>query len=129
MSLRAKTGFAIALIAVPGAAARAAIGHANDGSGDTEIGKSLYPKAPDMREPNTQSLSDGELFYIIHNGIRFTGMPAWGSGDPVEDQGSWELVHFIRRLPHLTQDELAEMRTVNPRGRRDVKEGVGAHAH
>src|SRR5262245_19367202 len=50
--------------------------HANDGSGQTEIGQNLYPKAPDMRQSETQSLSDGELFYIIHNGIRFTGMPA-----------------------------------------------------
>ena len=98
-----------------------AICHANDGSGKTDIGKSLYPKAPDMREPNTQSLSDGELFYIIRNGIRFTGMPAWGSGDPAEDRGSWELVHFIRHLPHLTQDELAEMRTLNPRRQQDVR--------
>jgi len=38
--------------------------HANNGSGETEIGKNLYPKAPDMRLPETQSLSDGELYYI-----------------------------------------------------------------
>jgi mono/diheme cytochrome c family protein len=40
--------------------------HANDGSGDTEIGRGLYPRAPDMRSTQTQSLTDGELFSIIH---------------------------------------------------------------
>src|SRR6188768_1214364 len=35
--------------------------HNNDGSGDTEIGRSLYPKAPDMRLARTQQLSDGEI--------------------------------------------------------------------
>lgn len=92
-----------------------ALCHANDGSGQTEIGKNLYPKAPDMREANTQSLSDGELFYIIHNGIRLTGMPAWGDGSPEEDMESWQLVHFIRHLPKLSPEELAEMRRLNPK--------------
>jgi len=47
-----------------------AICHGNDGSGKTQIGQNLYPKAPDMRLPDTQKLTDGEIFYIIHNGIR-----------------------------------------------------------
>jgi mono/diheme cytochrome c family protein len=55
--------------------------HANDGSGETAIGVGLYPKPPDMRRDATQSLSDGELFYIIENGVRLTGMPAWSTGD------------------------------------------------
>jgi mono/diheme cytochrome c family protein len=57
-----------------------AICHANDGSGDTQLGKHNYPPAPDMRLPVTQQMSDGELFYIIQNGIRLTAMPAWGFG-------------------------------------------------
>src|SRR5688500_10066022 len=44
--------------------------HANDGSGDTEMGRGMWPKVPDMRLPATQDLSDGELFWIIENGIR-----------------------------------------------------------
>lgn len=92
-----------------------AICHANDGSGDTDIGRSLYPPAPDMREESTQSLSDGELFYVIHNGVRFTGMPAWGGEDPAEDQDSWKLAHFIRRLPKITREEIAEMERLNPK--------------
>jgi mono/diheme cytochrome c family protein len=89
--------------------------HANDGSGDTEIGRSLYPRAPDMRAAPTQELSDGELFSIIENGIRLTGMPAWGTGTPEGQRASWALVHFIRRLPTLTEDEVARMEQLNPK--------------
>lgn len=92
-----------------------AICHANNGNGDTEIGRNLYPKPPDMRLPATQSLTDGELYYTINNGIRLTGMPAWGqSGESDED--SWELVHFIRHLPRLTPEEEREMERLNPKG-------------
>ena len=55
--------------------------HANNGSGDTEMGRGFYPRSPDMRLPATQKLEDHELFYIIENGIRLTGMPAWGTGN------------------------------------------------
>jgi mono/diheme cytochrome c family protein len=92
-----------------------AVCHGNDGSGQTPIGKNVYPKAPDLRLADTQSLSDGELFWVIHNGIRFTAMPAWGSGDPEKDLDSWKLVHFIRHLPQLTPEELDEMKTLNPK--------------
>lgn len=95
--------------------------HGNDGSGDTEIGVGLYPKPPDMRLRPTQSLTDGELFYIIENGIRLTGMPAWGDGTAEGAQGSWHLVHFIRRLPALTKEEIAQLQTMNPRSPSDVQ--------
>src|SRR5216683_4226989 len=87
-----------------------AICHANDGGGDTTIGNGLYPKPPDLRLPSTQGLSDGELFWIIENGVRFTGMPAFSNGGEhrgMEDD--WRLVHFIRHLPHLTAAERIEM--------------------
>jgi hypothetical protein len=50
---------------------------ANDGSGDTGMGRGLYSRSPDLRLAATQNLQDHELFYIIENGIRLTGMPAW----------------------------------------------------
>ena len=94
--------------------------HANDGSGKTDIGVSLYPKAPDMRSPHTQNLSDGELFYIIKNGVRLTGMPAWsGSHD---DADNWKLVHFIRHLPNLTREEIELMQRMNPISRHEMQE-------
>lgn len=79
--------------------------HANDGSGKTEPNEGLYPPAPDLREESTQGLTDGELFSIIQDGIRFTGMPGWG-GEPEEN---WKLVLFIRHLRGLTPQELKLM--------------------
>ncbi|HSQ52400.1 MAG TPA: c-type cytochrome [Nitrospiraceae bacterium] len=102
--------------------------HANDGSGQTPIGKNVYPKAPDLRLSHTQSMSDGEIFWVIHNGIRFTAMPAWGEGDPAEDKDSWKLVHFIRHLPKLTPEELDQMKTFNPTTKKDLEEGGGEGA-
>ncbi len=99
-----------------------AICHGNDGRGQTPIGRNLYPKAPDMSLPETQSLSDGELFYIIHHGVRLTGMPAWGGDDPGRDLDSWKLVHFIRHLPNITAAELEEMRALNPKTREEFEE-------
>ena len=88
--------------------------HANDGSGKTDMGPNFYPPTPDLRDQVIQSMSDGELFYIIHYGIRFTGMPAWGKGEPEKDMDSWMLVHFIRHLPKITPEEIAEMKKYNP---------------
>jgi len=99
-----------------------AVCHGNDGSGQTPIGKNVYPKAPDLRLTDTQSMSDGELFWVIHNGIRFTAMPAWGSGDPEKDLDSWKLVHFIRHLPRVSQEELDEMKTLNPKTEKERQE-------
>lgn len=96
--------------------------HANNGSGQTPIGKNVYPKAPDLREPATQNMSDGELFWVIHNGIRFTGMPAWGEGDPDQDLDSWKLVHFIRHLPQLLPEELERMKALNPKTKHELEE-------
>lgn len=95
--------------------------HANDGSGATDLGRSFYPPAPDMRADATQRLSDGEIFSIIENGIRLTGMPAWGNGTPEGERDSWALVHFIRSLGSLTPDDLARMQELNPRSRQELR--------
>lgn len=86
-----------------------AICHGNDGAGKTMINDGLYPPAPDMRQSGTQELSDGEIFQIIKNGIRFTGMPGWGG----EDEENWKLVLFIRHLPELTAKEKELMNEMN----------------
>jgi mono/diheme cytochrome c family protein len=100
--------------------------HANDGSGDTEMGRNLFPKAPDMRQPATQSLTDGELFWIIENGIRFTGMPGWSTGTREGEAATWHLVHFIRRLPALTEADLEAMQALNPRSPEEIREEIEA---
>jgi len=96
--------------------------HSNNGSGGAEMAKHMYPPAPDMRQPDTQNLSDGELFYIIQNGVRLTGMPSWGSGADHDEQDSWKLVRFIRQLPKLTTEEEQEMQTLNPKSPEELKE-------
>jgi mono/diheme cytochrome c family protein len=96
--------------------------HANDGSGHTAMGQNLYPKAPDMRLDDTQRLTDGELYYIIQNGVRLTGMPAWGKADDDRDQDSWKLVHFIRHLTDLTPEDLDEMKALNPKSPDEIEE-------
>jgi mono/diheme cytochrome c family protein len=91
--------------------------HGNDGSGDTLYGKGLYPKPPDLRLAETQKLSDGELFWIIENGIRFTGMPAFGGSHGSQDD--WKLALFIRHSPQLTMEERVEMERDNPKEPRE----------
>ena len=94
--------------------------HANNGSGDTEMGRNLYPRAPDMRQPATQDLTDGELFFIIENGVRLTGMPAWGA--PGRQEESWKLVRFIRHLPRLSAEEEQQMLKMNPKSPAELEE-------
>jgi mono/diheme cytochrome c family protein len=99
-----------------------ALCHGNDGRGRTEIGRKLYPKSPDMTLAHTQDQTDGELFYTIKNGVRLTGMPAWGEDTPEDDRASWLLVHFIRHLPRLTAAEIREMEALNPVSPQEMKE-------
>ena len=95
--------------------------HANNGSGDTMYGKGLYPRPPDMRLEHTQEMSDGELYFTIENGIRLTGMPAFGTaGD--NDIDTWKLVTFIRHLPSLSQSEEMEMKAINPKSPQELEE-------
>ncbi|HEV3481124.1 MAG TPA: cytochrome c [Candidatus Acidoferrales bacterium] len=98
--------------------------HANDGSGDTMFGKGLYPKPPDMRKPETQNKMDGELCYTIQNGVRLSGMPAFGEehGTDAGDTDTWHLVLFIRHLPNLTPGELQQMEQLNPRTEEERQE-------
>lgn len=92
-----------------------AVCHGNDGKGQSGMGKQMYPRTPDMTQAATQSLSDGELFAIIENGVRLTGMPGFGNGTAESAYGSWGLVHFIRHLPQLAPEEIATMEKLNPK--------------
>jgi mono/diheme cytochrome c family protein len=99
--------------------------HGNDGRGQTEIGKNLYPRAPDMTLPETQELSDGELFAIIRDGVRLTGMPGW-AGD---DADNWKLVHFVRHLPRMSKEEIRSMEAFNPVTREQRQEDEFLNGH
>ena len=82
--------------------------HGVDGSGTTRVGSNLYPRVPDLRAAPTQSLTDGDIHYIISNGVRFTGMPALDSMHRESKEDSWKLVLFIRSLKPLSGREEAE---------------------
>jgi hypothetical protein len=75
-----------------------------------------------MRGAATQSLTDGELFSIIEHGIRLTGMPGWGNGTAEGEHDSWGLVHFVRRLSKLTDEDIERMEALNPKTPGQLKE-------
>jgi predicted CXXCH cytochrome family protein len=87
--------------------------HGKDGSGITPIGRNLYPKPPDLRMPQTQNLTDGEIHYIIQNGVRLTAMPAWGNLHETEGDNSWKLVLYVRYLAHIAPSEVAEQQQIS----------------
>jgi mono/diheme cytochrome c family protein len=74
--------------------------HGIDGSGKTPVGTNLYPRVPDLRSAPAQNLTDGEIHYIVENGVQLTGMPAWSSSGSSDD--IWKLVLFVRSLGLLT---------------------------
>ena len=77
--------------------------HGQDGITPTDVGKGMYPRVPSLASPQVQQWSDAELFWIIKNGNRYTGMG--GFGKSLSDQQIWELVHYVRSLasPNSTQ--------------------------
>ena len=77
--------------------------HGAPGVDPTEAGASLNPPAPGLTLARVQARSDGELKWIVSNGIRMTGMPAFGPSRSEEEV--WQLVAALRRLPDLTPDE------------------------
>jgi predicted CXXCH cytochrome family protein len=88
--------------------ARCAICHGVNGSDDSRVGRNLYPKAPDLTLPPTQNLTDGQIHYIIQNGVRLTGMPAWSNPHEQQEDDSWKLVLYIRDLRPLSRPEKAQ---------------------
>jgi predicted CXXCH cytochrome family protein len=82
--------------------------HGHDASGLTGVGQSLYPRVPDLRSLRTQNLTDGEIHYIIENGVELTGMPAWSNPHRAQDDDSWKLVLYIRSFRPFSNKEHAE---------------------
>jgi mono/diheme cytochrome c family protein len=82
-----------------------ALCHGADGRGETYIGRNMYPPAMDMTSPHVQHWSDAELFWIIQNGVRLTGMPSWQSS--ISETDTWKLARFIHNLPRLNATSFA----------------------
>jgi mono/diheme cytochrome c family protein len=97
-----------------------AVCHASDGGGDSSIGRRVFPPVPDLRRPETQRLTDGELFYAIEQGIPWTAMPGWRTGTAEGERESWALVRLVRGLPSLTPAEREEIERMIPRSPPDT---------
>lgn len=70
--------------------------HGQDGRTAAPIGQAMYPRATDLGASATQDFSNQELFWIIKNGIRLTGMPGFAHIN--SDQEIWQLTYFVRSL-------------------------------
>ena len=94
--------------------------HAAPGFASSEFSKGLSPPAPKLTTDSIQKMSDGQLFWVVSNGIRMTGMPGFSS---THDEGEiWKIVAFVRHLDSLSDEEKAELRA----GREDEN---GHHDH
>lgn len=71
--------------------------HGLDGHKPTDAGRWMYPRAADLTSREVQQYSDRELFWIVRNGIRLSGMPAFGNVETPEH--IWNLVNYVRTLP------------------------------
>lgn len=73
-----------------------AVCHGANGDGRGVFGTSSYPNATDLRSHDAAEKSDAQLFWIVKNGLSFTGMPSFG--EQYNDQDIWSLVTYIRAL-------------------------------
>ena len=96
--------------------------HAYDGGGKTEIGSGAYPRPPMLRTL-LPSMSDGEVFFHVRNGIRNTAMPAWS----MPDRQVWQLVAYMRHLPLVAS--LAPVSQTTPEGAHYVGSKACASCH
>lgn len=79
--------------------------HGSSGRRPTDSGRWMYPRAADLGSAEVQRYSDRELFWIVKNGIRLSGMPAFGKVE--SDEAIWDLVRFVRTLPSKPGPESA----------------------
>ena len=77
--------------------------HGAPGVDVSELGQGLNPPAPELTLPRTQKRPDGELFWIVSNGIRMTGMPAFSPTHKPDE--IWKIVAFVRHLEEITPEE------------------------
>jgi predicted CXXCH cytochrome family protein len=91
---------------------RCASCHGTDGRGTTPIGANVYPRVPDLHDSPTQKLSDGDLHYIIQNGVQLSGMPAMPGLGADSDRESWALVSYVRDMRAATPGEARQQQAI-----------------
>ena len=80
--------------------AHCALCHSNDGHSQNPLGQAMNPPAMDLTSPHVQSWKDPELYWIISNGIRLTGMPGWQT--QLSSEQIWQVTRYIHALPQMT---------------------------
>ncbi len=75
--------------------------HGGPGKEETKLAKGLNPPAPDLSKSG-QEMNAEELFWVTKNGIRMTGMPAWGKTHP--DDKIWEIVAAVKKLHDISPE-------------------------
>jgi mono/diheme cytochrome c family protein len=98
--------------------------HGRPGEKSTPIREGLNPQPPKLDSDRTRNRADAELFWIIKNGIRMTGMPAFGKTH--KDEDLWSIVAFVRHLPNMRPEEYAAM--VKEAGAEEAEPGA-EHQH
>ena len=80
--------------------------HTAPGAEPSPMARGLNPPPSDLSD-SAQELTAAELFWVTKNGIRMTGMPAWGPTH--QDEDLWGVVAFMQALPDLSGDEYQAM--------------------
>ena len=102
-----------------------AVCHGDSGNGQPKFHGIMYPRPTDLRSEETQEMSDGELYWVVKNGVRWSGMPAFGKpGD--NDEHAWKMVAYVRHLPKLTP---AEQQRVLQTAEGPMSHGEAPHDH
>ncbi len=82
--------------------------HGAPGIPKSEFGMGLNPSAPELTVPEVQERSDGQIFWVVSNGIRMTGMPAFSPTHKPEE--IWKIVAFVRHMQKLSDDEVKSLK-------------------
>jgi mono/diheme cytochrome c family protein len=114
------------IIGVEHYAAHCAVCHGAPGVPKGDIAHGLYPQPPNLAE-TAKRYSPGELFWILKNGIKMTGMPAWNDHS---DDELWATVAFVKKLPGMSEEEYAKLVMTNAmQGGGDPHHGTGETPH
>lgn len=90
--------------------------HGRPGGERSPLAQGLNPPAPDLSRPD-HDMSPAELFWVMKNGIRMTGMPAWGQTH--SDAELWDLVAFVKALPSMSSAQYGALDRRLPPGHDD----------
>lgn len=90
-------------------AAHCAVCHGAPGVPQSEIALGMYPRPAELAA-SAKTYKPNELFWILKNGIKMSGMPAWA--DHADDE-LWATVAFIMRLPTMTEEDYGKLIMMN----------------